>query len=162
MSSSFVVVGTETLTAASTDLTGIGTAVRAAHAAAAGSTTQIAVAAQDEVSAAVSQLFGTYAREYQAISAQATAFHDQFVQALANAGNAYALTEAASASPLQTLEDDILGVINAPTNFLFGRPLIGDGANATTPGGAGGPGGFLIGAGGVGAAGAPGTGSNPG
>ena len=43
---------------------------------------------------------------------------------------AYAATEAANASPLQTLEQDVLAVINAPTETFLGRPLIGDGTNA--------------------------------
>ena len=43
---------------------------------------------------------------------------------------AYAATEASNASPLQTLEQDVLAVINAPTETFLGRPLIGDGTNA--------------------------------
>ncbi len=50
-------------------------------------------------------------------------------------------------------------MINAPTEFLFDRPLIGNGANATMPGGAGQDGGILFGNGGNGAVGLPG---NPG
>jgi hypothetical protein len=49
---------------------------------------------------------------------------------LINAGaGRYAATEAANASPLQTVEQDLLGVINAPTEALLGRPLIGNGAD---------------------------------
>jgi hypothetical protein len=36
-------------------------------------------------SAAIAAVFGTYGQEYQALSAQATAFHDQFVAALTGA-----------------------------------------------------------------------------
>ncbi len=78
--SSFVLVSPEVVGTASSDLTGIGSAIRSANAAAAGSTTSVLAAAQDEVSAAVSQVFGNYAREFQSLSAQATLFHDQFVQ----------------------------------------------------------------------------------
>ncbi len=68
-----------------------------------------------------------------------------------NAGaGSYLAAEAANA------ESNLLGAINAPAVALFGRPIIGDGANATTPGGAGGDGGLLIGNGGNGAAGAAG------
>jgi PE family len=81
------------------NLAGIGSAINGANAA--GSTTQLLPAASDEASGATSALFGGYAQEYQALSA------------------------AANASPLQTLEQDVLGVINAPTNLVLGRPLIG-------------------------------------
>ena len=94
----------------------------------------------------------------QALSAQAASFHQQFVQ-LMNVGSAeYALAEAADASPLQTLQQDLLGAINAPTELLLGRPLIGSGGvggAATGDGGKagwGGLGGLVIGNGGAGGA----------
>ncbi|MXI82010.1 PE domain-containing protein, partial [Mycobacterium tuberculosis] len=49
----------------------------------------------DEVSAAVADLFGAHAQAYQALSAQAALFHEQFVQALTAAAGRYASTEAA-------------------------------------------------------------------
>jgi hypothetical protein len=105
------------------NLAGIGSAINGANAAAAASTTQLLPAASDEASGATSALFGGYAQEYQALSAQMALFHDQFVQALTSGAGMYAATEAANASPLQTLEQDVL--INAPTNLVLGRPLIG-------------------------------------
>jgi PE family len=78
----------------------IGSAVREANAAAAGSTTSVVAAAQDEVSAAISALFGSYGQEYRALTAQTELFHDQFVQALTSGGNAYNNTEAASTTAL--------------------------------------------------------------
>jgi hypothetical protein len=51
----------------------IGSAVREANAAAAGSTTSVVAAAQDEVSAAISALFGSYGQEYRALTAQTMA-----------------------------------------------------------------------------------------
>ena len=57
-------------------------------------------AAADEVSAAIAALFSGQAQEFQALGAQAAAFHEQFVQALRGAGGAYAAAEAANASPL--------------------------------------------------------------
>lgn len=38
-------------------------------------------AAADEVSAAIAELFGAHGQEFQALSAQASAFHDRFVRA---------------------------------------------------------------------------------
>ncbi len=155
--SSFVIAGPEALAAASADLGGIGSSIREATAAAAYSTTQVLPAAQDEVSAAISALFGNYAQEYQALSAQAEVFHADFVSLLASGGGAYAAAEAANASPMASFEANLLGAINAPTNYLFDRPLIGNGADgAAGTGQAGGAGGFLIGNGGTGGSGAPG------
>ncbi|WP_156764088.1 PE family protein, partial [Mycobacterium sp. 852002-50816_SCH5313054-b] len=147
---SFVIAGPEAMAAAAADLTGIQTALNAAGAAALSPTTQIEAAAADEVSAAISALFGEYGQAYQALSARASAFHDQFTRALNGAGFSYAATEAANASPLQTLEQDILGAINAPTQTLLGRPLIGSGADGTAASPNGGPGGLLYGNGGNG------------
>ncbi|OBA71880.1 hypothetical protein A5641_09970 [Mycobacterium sp. 1554424.7] len=114
------------LGAAAENLIGIGSAITNANAAAAASTTRVLPAAADEVSAAIARLFGTYAQDFQALSARTAIFHDEFVRALDAGAGAYAAAEAANASPLQTLEDDILGVINAPTNALLGRPLVGN------------------------------------
>ncbi|WP_264991471.1 PE family protein, partial [Mycobacterium kiyosense] len=119
----------------------------------------------DDVSAAVSRLFGTYGQQFQALNAQATAFHAQFVQTLSAGAASYAAAETAAASPLQSLLD----VVNAPTQSLLGRPLIGNGADgaAGTGSGAGGngaPGGLLYGNGGAGGTGGPngGAGGNGG
>ncbi|ORA10164.1 PE family protein, partial [Mycobacterium angelicum] len=155
---SFVFAVPATVTAAATDLAGIGSALAAANAVAALPTTTVLAAAADDVSAAVAAVFGTHAQEYQALSAQVSAFHDQFVRNLTSGAGAYAAAEAAAASPLQ----DLLGVINTPTQVLFGRPLIGNGANGAPGTGApGGDGGLLLGNGGAGGAGVAGTAGNP-
>ncbi|WP_373200108.1 PE family protein, partial [Mycobacterium marinum] len=153
---SYVTAAPEALAAAAGDLTGIGEALRAATAAAAPSTTSLVAAAGDEVSTAIATLFSEHAQSYQALSAQMAAFHDRFMNALAGASGSYASAEAANVTPLQTIEQDLLGAVNAPTQVLFGRGLIGDGANGTAPGQAGGAGGLLIGNGGNGAPGAVG------
>ncbi|BCI85172.1 hypothetical protein NIIDMKKI_03780 [Mycobacterium kansasii] len=64
--------------AAAEDLTTLGSTIGAANAAAATSTTEVLAAATDEVSARIAELFGAYGREYQAISAEAAAFHARF------------------------------------------------------------------------------------
>ncbi|KAA1248616.1 PE family protein, partial [Mycobacterium simiae] len=109
--------------AVASDVAGIGSAISTANAAAAASTTGLAAAAADEVSAAIAALFSSHAHEYQVLSAQAAAFHEQMVRALtANAGT-YAAAEAAN------VEQFLLNAVNAPTQALFGRPLIGNGTN---------------------------------
>ncbi|WP_152406652.1 PE family protein, partial [Mycobacterium tuberculosis] len=119
--------------------------------------------AGDEVSAAIAALFGTHAQEYQALSARVATFHEQFVRSLTAAGSAYATAEAANASPLQALEQQVLGAINAPTQLWLGRPLIGDGVHgAPGTGQPGGAGGLLWGNGGNGGSGAAGQVGGPG
>ena len=151
---SFVLVSPEIVTAAAADVADIGSSLSAANKASAVSTTGLAAAAADEVSAAIASLFSSHAKDFQAISAEAAAFHTQFVQALSAGAGAYAATEAANESPLVLLFDDALAIINLPTNVLVGRPLIGNGANGTTNaqgvGTRGGAGGFLLGSGGSG------------
>ncbi|CLZ73324.1 Conserved protein of uncharacterised function PE-PGRS family protein PE_PGRS54 (fragment) [Mycobacterium tuberculosis] len=132
---SFVLIAPEFVTAAAGDLTNLGSSISAANASAASATTQVLAAGADEVSARIAALFGGFGLEYQAISAQVAAYHQRFVQALSTGAGAYASAEAAAA------EQIVLGVINAPTQALLGRPLIGDGANATSASGAGGAGG---------------------
>ncbi|OOK64833.1 PE family protein [Mycobacterium kansasii] len=107
-------------------------------------------AAADEISAAITALFANHAWTYQMLSRQANVFHAQFVEALSAASASYAATEAANASPLEAVVQDLLGVINAPTNALLGRPLIGDGATGTATNPNGGAGGLLFGNGGDG------------
>ncbi len=98
-------------------------------------------------------LFSGHAQAYQALSAQAALFHEQFVRALTAGAGSYAAAEAASAAPLE----GVLDVINAPALALLGRPLIGNGANGAPGTGAnGGDGGILIGNGGAGGSGAAG------
>src|ERR1700751_6348600 len=79
---------------AAADVANIGSQIGEARAAAAGSTTGLVAAAEDEVSAATASLFGAYGQQYQTLLHQAGAFHDQFVAALGAAGNAYSQAEA--------------------------------------------------------------------
>ncbi|WP_156764704.1 PE family protein, partial [Mycobacterium sp. 1081908.1] len=154
---SFVVAAPAVLASAAADLHSIGAALTEANAAAAGSTTGLLAAGADEVSAAIAALFSGHGQAYQGLSAQVAAFHQQFVQTLTGGAGAYALAEAANASPLQTLEQDVLGVINAPTEALLGRPLIGNGADgAPGTGQPGQAGGILWGNGGNGGSGGTG------
>jgi hypothetical protein len=82
------------LTTAAADTSQIGSAISAAKTAAASRTTGLVAAAEDEVSALTTTLFNTYGQEYHALLGQATAFHDEFAQLLASAGNTYAGAEA--------------------------------------------------------------------
>ncbi len=149
---SYVIAAPEMLAGAATDLAGIGAALQSANGAAAAPITGVLAAGADEISAAVAALFSGHALDYQALSTQMAGFHQQFVTALNSAGASYAAAEAASANPLQAVEQQLLGVINAPTQALLGRPLIGDGT-AGAPGQNGGDGGLLWGNGGAGGVG---------
>jgi len=88
--STFLIAAPEALAAAAADLSGIGEAVRKATASWAPSTTSVAAAAADEVSAAIAGLFGNYAQTFVALDAQAAVFEAQFAQALSAGAGAYA------------------------------------------------------------------------
>jgi hypothetical protein len=109
---SFVIAVPEMVASAASNLTSLGSMISEANAAAAARTTGVVAAAGDEVSAAIASLFSSHARDFQALSAQAAAFHAQFVQALAGAGNSYAATEAANASLLlKIVEQDVAEIV---------------------------------------------------
>ena len=84
--SSVVFVAPDAIASAAHDAAAIGSALQQAHARAAAVTTQIAAAAPDEVSTAITTLFCDYGRKYQALSERAAAFHSQFAAALSGGG----------------------------------------------------------------------------
>jgi hypothetical protein len=95
---SFVTTQPEALTAAAANLQGIGSAMSAQNAAAAAPTTGVVPAAADEVSALTAAQFAAHAQMYQAVSAQAAAIHEMFVNTLTTSSCSYAATEAANAA----------------------------------------------------------------
>src|SRR6516164_4792378 len=122
---SFVAAAPEIMTSAAKDLADIGSALTAANRAAVTQTTGILSAAEDEVSAAIAALFSAHGQGFQALSAQAATFHDEFVQALNSAGSAYAAAEVANASPLAALVQGAQSLaFFSPVKDLTGRPLV--------------------------------------
>lgn len=95
---SFVTTQPEALAAAAGSLQGIGSALNAQNAAAATPTTGVVPAAADEVSALTAAQFAAQAQIYQAVSAQAAAIHEMFVNTLQMSSGSYAATEAANAA----------------------------------------------------------------
>jgi hypothetical protein len=117
---SYVIAATEYVASAATDLANIGSAVGDANAAAVAPTLAVfAPAGADEVSAQVAALFGAHAEAYQAFSAQAALFHNQFVALMSSGAEQYALTEAVNNSSVQTLEQGLTAV-TAPGQALVG------------------------------------------
>lgn len=111
---SFVVVTPESLQGAAEHLTGLRSLLGDAAASAAGPTTGIAAAAQDEVSVALASMFSDLGHGFQSVNAQAQAFHDQFVAALHGGVSDYLSAEAANvdlfgnlAANLQSLRDAV-------------------------------------------------------
>ncbi len=95
---SFVTTQPEALSAAATSLQGIGAGLNAQNAAAAAPTTGVVPAAADEVSALTAAQFAGHAQLYQAVSAQAAAIHEAFVNTLGTSAGSYAATEVANAA----------------------------------------------------------------
>jgi hypothetical protein len=95
---SFVTTQPELLAEAAGSLQGIGSAMTAGNSAAAPATTGVLPAAADEVSALTAAQFVAHAQLYQAVSAQAAAIHEMFVNTLGVSAGSYAATEAANAA----------------------------------------------------------------
>ena len=110
---SYVLAAPELMTAAATDLAAIGSAVDAAHAAAAPPTTGLIRAAADEVSTGIAALFSSYAADYQAIAGKASTSQGQFVTNLTTSAGAYAGAENALTGFLQALGEGYLALGNA-------------------------------------------------
>ncbi|MGO9225985.1 PE family protein [Mycobacterium sp.] len=126
---SYMVTRPQLLAATAADVEHIGSTIGAVGTSAAGPTTGLVAAAQDEVSAAIANLFGIYGEEYQAVLSQAALFHSQFTQALAAAANAYAQAETANAAVLS----EVSNAVRAPVQMLFGRaPVAGGGSGVLT------------------------------
>jgi hypothetical protein len=143
---SFVIAAPEVVTAVAGNLAGIGSTLGEATAAAAAPTTGVAAAAADEVSIALSEIFGMYGQQFQALSAQASAFHNEFVSLLnggaaaylsaeaANAGQTLAnatSTPAAGATSAAGLLGGLLGGGGTPSTGLLGGLLGGGGTSST-------------------------------
>ncbi len=100
---SLLIAVPESMTAAAADLANIGSAVSAAHMAAAAPTVAVIPAAADEVSSSIAHLFSQHAQDYQALAGRAAAFHEQFVQRLTSSAGTYASAEVANVAMLQSL-----------------------------------------------------------
>src|ERR1700754_4053398 len=132
------------ISAAATQLEGIGNSFAAESSAAASSTTDVIPAATDEVSILQAGVFSTYGQLYQSVSAQAQAIHQQFVQLLNQSSGSYQETEAANQAgaaanslsnatsgassaagtaatdPIESLANFINGVSSALSGSFFG------------------------------------------
>ena len=111
---SFVNVAPGLLESAAHDLAGIGSSLGEAAGFAAAPTTSIAAAGADEVSTAIAALFGSHGQEFQALTARAAAFHNEFVGMVKSGAGAYLSTEVANA------EQAMAGAMAAPAQMLSG------------------------------------------
>ncbi|SON58853.1 PE-PGRS family protein PE_PGRS16 [Mycobacterium simulans] len=95
-------------------------------------------AGADEISTWLAALFAARAQTYQLLSAQAEAFHNQFVQLMSSGAEQYALSEATNNSTLQTAGQGA-SAVGAPGQALLGGLLTGaayhgaPATGATTP-----------------------------
>jgi hypothetical protein len=112
----YVVANTELVSGAAADLARIGSTISTANAAAAAPITGVVAAGADDVSAVIAALFGAHAQAFQALSNQAAAFHQQFVQLMNGGATQYASAEATNA------QATLLQAVNSPTEALFDRP----------------------------------------
>jgi hypothetical protein len=122
---SFVIAAPELIESAAHDLAGIGSTLGEATEFAAAPTTSIAAAGTDEISVAIAALFGSHGQEFQALSAQAAAFHEEFVGLMKSGAGAYLSTEVANA------EQILGGAFHAPAQALGGGGAAGALAHVT-------------------------------
>ena len=111
---SLVIAAPDVMAAAATDLANIGSTLSAANAAAASQTTGVLAAAEDEVSAAIAAVFSGHGQGFQALSAQAQAFHSEFVNLMNAGAGAYLSAEIANAEQVLT------NAVGAPVQALLG------------------------------------------
>ena len=99
---SYVITEPELVQGAAQDLAGIHSSLAEVAKTAAGPTTGIVAAAQDEVSAAAASFFGNFGEEFQVLNAQAQAFHAEFENLLSSGAAAYVRAEAVNAEQVLT------------------------------------------------------------
>ncbi len=111
---SFVIATPEVMQEAAQDLAGIRSSLAEATGNLADTTTGVMAAAQDEVSIALASMLGSFGQKFHSLSAQAQAFHQEFVKLVDAGAGAYISTEFANA------EQTLLNAMNAPAQSLIG------------------------------------------
>lgn len=112
---SFVITDPDAMATAADELQGIGASLESTNAATAAPTTGVLAPATDSVSVRTAAFLDAQAQQYQALSAQAELFHEQFVQTLINASNAYAETEASNADAMGSASQQKIALIMGGT-----------------------------------------------
>ena len=122
-----LIVQPQVVANAAANVADIGSMIGAANAAAAGPTTGVVAAAGDEVSAAATTLFNTYAQDYQELLKRAAVLHQQFGQALAAAGKAYVESETAAQALLggSPAAGGVTGAADPPLPQTLIAPSVG-------------------------------------
>lgn len=127
---SFVVTTPDLLVAAAQDLARLHATLSEAAATAAAPTTAVAAAAEDEVSIGIAALFGRFGQEYQALSAQARAFHQQFMDSVHAGAGAYRNAEVAAQQTLANAVNASAGAALQGGAGAGGGKTLGDGIEA--------------------------------
>lgn len=122
---SYVVAAPEAITGAAENLASIDSALGDVTAATAAATTELAPAAADEISLAISRLFGSYGHDFSDVAAQLRSYHRDFIDLVNSGAAAYTDAEtdatallATARAPIQSLLADVptaassLGVSN--------------------------------------------------
>jgi hypothetical protein len=119
MEMSYVITVPDLVQGAAQDLADIRASLTDA-AATAGPTTGIAASAADEVSVAIASLFGSAGRQFQALNAQAQAFHAEFESLLSAGASAYVSAEAANAGQVGQAAAAAVPAATVQTFTLYG------------------------------------------
>jgi hypothetical protein len=136
---SYVTTQPAALDYAAGKLAGIGDSLAAQNTSAAASTTGVAPAAADEVSALQATQFNAYGNLYQQISEQATAINQAFVQMLGTSAGSYGDTEAVNSAATGTGSlggFDLLGQLTQFGQFGLLPGVLGNSSLGVLTGGA--------------------------
>jgi PE-PPE domain/PE family len=114
---SLLITDPDMMATAADELQASGSALEAANAAAAAPMTGVLAPATDSVSVRAAALLDAHAQQYQALSARAEAFQNQFVQTLIAAKNSYVEAEASNAAALQAATST--STPSSPTNIAL-------------------------------------------
>ncbi|HTX98119.1 MAG TPA: PE-PPE domain-containing protein [Mycobacterium sp.] len=116
---SFLITDPALMSASADELQAIGAALAASNTATAAPTTSVLPPAADSVSARTAALLDAHAQQYQAFSAQAEAFQNQFVQTLNAARNFYVETEASNTATMQLTSAMSPTTPSSPSNIAL-------------------------------------------
>jgi hypothetical protein len=135
---SFLLTSPDALIGTASNVADIGSTLTRANAAAAAQTNSLVAAAADEVSTQIAALFSEHGLEFQQLNAQASAFHERFVQALTVSAQTYAAAEANAAQLLSSGSavsgggfSGLAGISGTPANTSTGA--VGATGSASAP-----------------------------
>jgi hypothetical protein len=112
------------LQSAAQQLAGIRSSLVGSAASVAAPTTAVAAAAQDEISTSVATLFSDFGQQFQSLSSQADAFHEQIVNLVNTSASAYLGAEANATAALQAASADLPSILGGSASVSINGGVV--------------------------------------